>query len=863
MAARPEKVYQINMLSNIVQSLRVWVRRLWRRRTCSAKKKANSYPFSEPQVPARESLEAPRELTPPTECRQRRSDADSLESDQTEEEANPQAGPVVPYSADAKFEGDDHKTASDSRDAADEEPIDQPTPNDNESAESAGATDSDQSGQVSTEIEPVPPGSAGSEKMPSDPPEDALPEPDSPSAPPAEDHGNAPNSNADVGGSSQPDLTDPPPEPPKRAEPPEDNARDENSDSSEDKRKKRNRSQKPPRRIGGRRNGPTQSPSPVNDDAKDKLTFTPRPELVCRKASGSWQWEVVLAVDDECNIMGVRHDGEPLDIDMVDGEYSLSSLVGSLSIDYKDRESDQLPLFDGTPLIFKLRNDWKGDGRKVGGITSGHFIVMVPREWKRMGSAPVEPENCTDANFMAHFFTLKKGEKSEGDVGGFVDYDLALTKTGFELGGVSVFDNSDDGDLFVGAPPKLLPASSVVWARIGEEREGGWKGENFKPAEQSLEEVLNSRQGRFFVRVYDGGSRLLDSGEFRYLRDLREIRVNDEPYSAQTLLVPPSTGYSPTKVQFISADGTAVQPNLDTTGTHSTALSGCTLIVAPHPDGDHISCALQSGADHVDTVIKLPRIWWRMEQDDGEADEWRDMPLEMTRQQFREHADADEAIRLRLPLCVSSVKVGFDEELDRTYRPQKNGDDTETEIRLSDFIDYDQIDQRLNEDSSLSIRCGEAVLPLIRVSADPVPTIISFTCEPATIAAGEMATLRWTAQNAEPSRIAIDPDIGSVKSNGSITVTPNVTTVFTLRLTTSGTDEVTKAVSVIVRPRSQIGIDKSAIKKQIKALKVKREAALQARDKKCLKEVRRQIRRLKRKIRKSTSDPLKRMQRGK
>ena len=301
------------MLSNIVQSLRVWARCLWRRRTRSTEKKA----------------------------------------------------------------------ASDSRDAADEALIDQPTPNDDESAESAGATDSDQSGQVPTE--------------------DALPELDSPSAQPAEDHETVPDSNADVGGSSQPDLTDPPPEPPKRAEPPEDNARDENSDSLEDKRKKRNRSQKPPRRIGGRRNGPTQSPSPVDDDARDKPTFTPRPELICRKSLGSWQWEVVLSADDECNIVEVRRDGDPLSA--VNGEYSLSSLAGSLSIDYEDRESDQLLLFDGTPLIFKMPNGWKDEGRKVGGITRGHFIVMAPREWKRAGSAPVESEKCTDANFIAHFFT--------------------------------------------------------------------------------------------------------------------------------------------------------------------------------------------------------------------------------------------------------------------------------------------------------------------------------------------------------------------------------------------------------------------------------------------------------------------------
>ena len=78
----------------------------------------------------------------------------------------------------------------------------------------------------------------------------------------------------------------------------------------------------------------------------------------------------------------------------------------------------------------------------------------------------------------------------------------------------------------------------------------------------------------------------------------------------------------------------------------------------------------------------------------------------------------DAAIQLRLPRRISSVKVGFDEELDRTHRSQKNRDNTETEIHLSDFIDYDQIDQRLNEDALLNVQCGADVVALIRVSAD-------------------------------------------------------------------------------------------------------------------------------------------------
>ncbi|MEZ5425944.1 MAG: hypothetical protein R2747_06760 [Pyrinomonadaceae bacterium] len=49
-----------------------------------------------------------------------------------------------------------------------------------------------------------------------------------------------------------------------------------------------------------------------------------------------------------------------------------------------------------------------------------------------------------------------------------------------------------------------------------------------------------------------------------------------------------------------------------------------------------------------------------------------------------------------------------------------------------------------------------------------------------------------------------------------------------------------------------VGIDKGAIKKRIKELKVKRDEALEARDHQRLKDIRRRIKRQKRKIRRAT-----------
>ena len=559
---------------------------------------------------------------------------------------------------------------------------------------------------------------------------------------------------------------------------------------------------RPPRLIGGRRLSPqTPTQQQPKDDAEAKLKFTPRPELICRKDLGSWQWEVVLSADDECRIVEVRHDDGKL-MGMLNDECRLSSFAGSLSIAFEDGERRESTLFDGTPMVFKSRNNWNGDGRKVRAITSGFYVVIVPKGWKRTGPVPVEPAGCTDPNFLAHFFWHKRGEPA-GDMGGFEECEVALTQSGLELTGDRVFDDSEDGELFVGDVPKLNPLPGVVWARVGEEAQGGWSGENFKPSEKCLADVLHSHQGRFFARVYDNVAKLLDSGEFRYLRDLQEIRVNGEPYSANTLLVPPSTGHSPTELQFVGADGATIHPVLATEETHATVRPGGVLIIAPHPKGDDISCALASGTSRVDTVIKLPRIWWRMEQGDDESDEWRDTPMAMTRQEYREYANAGAIIRLRLPPRATSVSGGFDEELERVYRPPTRGE--ETKISLADFIDYPQIDLWLNEDALLNVQCGEAVLTFIRVSADPVPTIISFTSEPATVAAGERATLQWVTRNAESNGVVIDPGIGSVESSGSMPVAPTETMIFTLRLTASGMDDVARDIMLTVRSRQQPG----------------------------------------------------------
>ena len=637
------------------------------------------------------------------------------------------------------------------------------------------------------------PSSDGSDETRSFLPEDTSGKSNPPPARPLEDQRSTSDGNAGVGGTSLPNSSDALSGPPKETEPPEGSVPNENPDSTEDKRQKKKPVSKGPREIGGRRSQPTPT-----QGSRPRRPPASRPELVCRKLPDSWQWEIVLSSDEECPIEKVRHNGESLD--MVNGECRLPLFSDWLSIVFKNGDQDRFALFDNKPLIFKLRNNWTGDGRKVGGITTGHFVVIAPGKWERTGRVPVEPQGCTDTSFIAHYF-FRDGCGSSEDVGGFLEYEIASTTSGFELTGGCVFDDSENGELFVGAVPNLKPLPNIAWVRVGEE-DNGWKGENFKPDKRTLAEALNGRQGRFFIRVYDAEAKLLDSGEFRYLRNLKEIRVNGEPYTEHTILVPASTGHPPTKVRFIGVDGATVRPTLPLELTHVEA-RGDDLVVKPHPRGDDISCMLECTTGRVDVVLNLPRIWWRMERDGSESGEWCDTPLAMTRQEFREHARANATILLRLPRRVVSVRVGFDDELDRAHHRNNEGNDSL--IPLADFVDYSQIDRRLNEDASFNVECGGTVLTLIKILADPAPTIISFTHEPETVSAGERVTLRWMTRNAEANGVVIDPEIGTVESSDSLEVALFKTRTYTLRLTASGTGDVTKTVTVTVRPPHQAG----------------------------------------------------------
>ncbi len=508
-------------------------------------------------------------------------------------------------------------------------------------------------------------------------------------------------------------------------------------------------------------------------------------------------WEVILSADEDSQITAVHLQGEPLDFE--EQQCRIPSLTGHLTVSFQDGKEQDIPLFNDAPLIFKLRKDWTGDGRKTSGITTGHFIVIAPEGWERIGHVPVEPKNCADENFRAHYFYQEKTPPEDGALG-FKEWPL-YSSVGIELEGSRVFDDSDQGDLFVGDPPSLKLPLNIKWAQVGEEAGTGtgW-GKSFKPDNGSLSSVMNGRTGYFFIRVYDSQSKLVDrdSTMFRYLPNLGKILVDGDEYTQDTVILPASTGYSHMEVRFVGADGSTLLPALPSRDSHATVRSGV-IEVMPRPEADRISCSLESDASGVCIVLDLPRIWWRLGDSQTDSDEWRDKPLTMTRQEFRKYAHSDGTMWL-LSRRFESVRAGFDNEPDELRQYSRKKTEDRISIPLEPFADYYQIYQRLNDDVYFAIEYAGRKLPLIRVSADPMPEIISFTAEPMKIFTGQGAILKWDTRNVEQARVAINPEIGIVEPHGTCVIRPTGTTRYRLTLSIPDANGVEETVVVTVYP---------------------------------------------------------------
>jgi peptidoglycan-associated lipoprotein len=82
-------------------------------------------------------------------------------------------------------------------------------------------------------------------------------------------------------------------------------------------------------------------------------------------------------------------------------------------------------------------------------------------------------------------------------------------------------------------------------------------------------------------------------------------------------------------------------------------------------------------------------------------------------------------------------------------------------------------------------------------AAAPAPTG-SLTAEPSTIEKGQSSTLSWTSENA--TDVELQPNVGTVQSNGSTTVSPEESTTYTLTVKGAGGQNTYEARVTVTAP---------------------------------------------------------------
>lgn len=436
------------------------------------------------------------------------------------------------------------------------------------------------------------------------------------------------------------------------------------------------------------------------------------PELKIRYVGG--RWEVVLSVDLEAGPSRVLQGGEPLP-HASDRSWLVPDFCRDLEVETDNAGTATIPLYTGRePLIFRQPTAGGSGTQRRRMIDRGKYVVIAPdgKLGRGEGVEFQEPEPCGDRRFVAHFFDSSAGPGAE-TVDGFPEWDYGATTGSASLAGNSVFDSSEDGELFVGETPTLDRTEGIEWARIGEERAEGWKGRNFLVAEEAPGDVLNGACGRFFLRTYrTGKTHLADSRSFRYWPDLKSIEVNGRSFDSEHLLMPGTTGHGKVTVRLVARAGKALKFELMSTEGASVSTDG-TITVAPYITADELCVRLCRTPWHMDLIVALPRVWWRLQ---GSQSDWTSTPLSMSRREFR---TSQISLEMLVPDSIRIVRATLGDQIDlsfRTTRTDEHAHKRYCAIPLENFADHPALqDAGAREDAMIRIQVNGSEVCVIHV----------------------------------------------------------------------------------------------------------------------------------------------------
>lgn len=459
-----------------------------------------------------------------------------------------------------------------------------------------------------------------------------------------------------------------------------------------------------PENRGGRPRGSKITSIEKENDLKPPSS---KADLICWNKG--WEWLIGIELQENIEpVMVTQQDNALERKDLEEPIYILNSLQFPIDVLQQQNQDNQTTIQitknETKPLVFKMRKNWKGNGRLVSRPSIGHYLVIVPDNWKRCeelsGPEPIRPGYMQIKGYKAHYFELSSKDNKQI---AFLDSSgkeitIFSTKSRFMLKGNEIIDGSEDkGPLFGGEPPNLTARDRRIWEHIsivviGEEGEGRKKWRtSFEPQvgknEQNLPcELLNQERGWFFIRVYDDEEVLLESLDFRFIKSLENIVIEGAE------CFPNSEGYRDVCVRFLHQPYCKVEPansEIQNSINIERKLTVTQFRIPPLPEYDKTEWLIAEDNTVITTTVLIERIWWEVGDISSFHGKWRDDTITVSRKEFT--ATTSKALWIKLPRkrWISKVFVGFNPEKKRPYAV--GAENEEISIPFKDFTDSEEI----------------------------------------------------------------------------------------------------------------------------------------------------------------------------
>ncbi len=429
----------------------------------------------------------------------------------------------------------------------------------------------------------------------------------------------------------------------------------------------------PPEKRGGRpRANELSEASTSRETARQsaKSKRGPLPELVCWLDGTAWRIGVEInedAWDGTWNPdTGVQEDPDDR------ARWQLCCPLGEASL--INEATQERRGFSSEPYrIFRLSGPGYAYGRRQRRLSRGRFLVVTPAEWKLQKEyaqyQPIEPDRVAGGDFRAHYINLNEVMPSQV-VFDTADGPLAVpTGPLFELCGnkVALDAHACAGPLFYGDAPNLRALGACTYAKVVVGDEGVIAGQRQRRHASKFDDlrpwIADLRVGWFYVRLYDVNDDLIDSLDFRFAADLREVKVESHD------VLPSSRGHRPVQV--------TVRHEPTITLVHAPAPREERLQVKRVGESSRFEIPPDASCDNTtwllmdkksrrrtELAIRIERLWWCLKEEGEKPSvaDWSDKPVRLTSDHYK--ASSKHLLHFLAPPSFRgrTLSIGIDRE---------------------------------------------------------------------------------------------------------------------------------------------------------------------------------------------------------